>query len=253
MVRRLLRYCALVVVSVLCTPVAQSQPLLPDITCSVTPAGVYLCWDCTFDKVQRIVVRRSANKVADFEEIGLVASVAKGVQHFTDNKPIRGVSYYKLSVVFSSGVKWSSNTCMVTIDGELPATSDGSSFPGQQSVQGDVGRDVPRSSVRLKLPPVRQETDFDERHWVQPVHVMVHPGHGNVVVTSGRDWNSACYTISFFDNKGRQIVYMPFLHGQQCIIDKRNFQQKGTFRYVLRRNGFEIENAYIEVDPGRVK
>ena len=89
-------------------PIA-AQPQLPDIAGSIDKGQVSLIWNCQFSGIKSILVRRSWDSVEAYTVIGNVKQTKKGIQVFTDKKPLDGKNYYKLLITFASGLKWSSN------------------------------------------------------------------------------------------------------------------------------------------------
>lgn len=110
-----------------------SQPTLPDITGNNEKGIVILSWVCQFDGVKSISVRRSADSLFNFSTIGYVKNVLKGTQAFADGRPFPGRNFYKLSIVFNSGLTWTSNHVGVEVD---PATlNNRRALPNSEALQ----------------------------------------------------------------------------------------------------------------------
>ncbi len=96
--------------------VSNAQPTLPDLTGSNESGIVLLSWTCQYDGVKSIAVLRSADSTFNYSTIGYVKKVLKGVQAYADGHPYPGRNFYKLAIVFNSGLTWTSNHFGVSID-----------------------------------------------------------------------------------------------------------------------------------------
>lgn len=86
-----------------------AQPTLPDIVGEEENGIVLLSWVCQYDGVKSIAVLRSADSNFNYSTIGFVKKLLKGTQAYADGHPTPGWNYYKLSIVFNSGLTWGSN------------------------------------------------------------------------------------------------------------------------------------------------
>jgi hypothetical protein len=55
------------------------------------------------------------------------------------------------------------------------------------------------------------------------------------------------YSVKFFDAKNNPIVEIPKIMASPLIIDKRNFQNKGIYRFELRKDNSQFETGYITI------
>lgn len=93
-----------------------AQPTLPDLIGDEENGVVMLSWTCQYDGVKSIAVLRSADSNFNYYTIGFVKKLFKGVQAYADGHPMPGKNYYKLSIVFNSGLTWGSNHTGVYVD-----------------------------------------------------------------------------------------------------------------------------------------
>ena len=56
------------------------------------------------------------------------------------------------------------------------------------------------------------------------------------------------YSVKFYNEKGNMIFEVPKINAQNIIIDKRNFQKRGVYKFVLRRDVVELESGYVVVE-----
>lgn len=112
---------------------AIAQPTLPDLMGDEQEGLVLLSWTCQYDGVKSISVLRSADSSFNYSTIGYVKKLYKGVQAFADGHPMPGKNYYKLSIVFNSGLTWGSNHYGVYVDSI--AVRKGRAMPSNEALQ----------------------------------------------------------------------------------------------------------------------
>ncbi len=93
-----------------------AQPTLPDLTGINENGFALLSWTCQYDGVKSISVLRSTDSNFNYSTIGYVKNLYKGVQAFVDGHPTPGKNFYKLFIVFNSGLTWRSNHYGVFVD-----------------------------------------------------------------------------------------------------------------------------------------
>lgn len=128
------RSCAgywLLLCSVIFSLTALAQPTLPDIAGSRENGVALISWTCQYDGVKSIAVLRSADSNFNYSTIGFVKKLYKGTQGYADGHPMPGMNYYKLSIVFASGLTWGSNHAGVYVD-SLTALKDSRLPPNEQ-------------------------------------------------------------------------------------------------------------------------
>ncbi len=272
-----------------------AQPVLPDIDGATGKGIVMLSWTCQYDGVKTIVVRRSADSMFNYKIVGYVRKTARGVQAFVDGHPQAGNNYYKLNIVFNSGLNWSSNRRRVFIDSaqiasrsvSLPSNdslqhytitevvADTAPKPGTKKVGGSDtaankgrGRSVelsfnvilpdttaPTDMVAVTPPIVRRkivlsfpEPDIEEATFIKSVYVSVNPLTGHVEIRLPADAKEHKYSLKFYNRWGKEVLDIPQINSAFSILDKRNFQKKGSYKVVLKKDGTVFETAYVDVN-----
>lgn len=215
-----------------------AQPLLPAIGGAVVDNTVRLSWECQYDGVKSIIVRRSLDSMRNYTDLGNVRNTEKGVQTFTDEHPLHGKGYYKLTIVFVSGLKWSSNHCSVTTDDvrfppiprpvDVPVTAYG----GQ------------RIRVNFSAPM----PDMEDASFIIPIHIRPNITTGHIDIRLPENHSQHVYSVVFYNAKKQVVMDIPVIKARISVLDKRNFQRKGQYRFVLRRDGVIFETGYINVD-----
>lgn len=259
-----------------------AQPTLPAIAGSAEKGLVVLSWTCQYNGVKSIAVMRSSDSAFNYSIIGYVKKLDKGVQAFVDGHPLAGKNFYRLSVVFSSGLSWSSNHCSVFVPKAelesahpLPSNDSLQRFitteagktaplpegPKTQEPKAKVcitfGADTSLSTIRGGSQPFPnsnekvvitfENPDVDQPIFIKSRFISADPVTGHVNMHLPDDIKQHHYSIKFYDTQKNVIVEVPKINVPVSILDKRNFQKKGVIRFVLRRDGIEFESGYITV------
>jgi len=356
-----------------------AQPVLPDISATMEKGVVLLSWTCQYDGVKSIAVMRSIDSNFNYSTIGYVKKIYKGDQAFIDGHPAPGKNFYKLAIVFNSGLTWNSNHATLSIDstdavkqhrlpandalqkmivndeekaqrsappekrGKIPAAdrskyeevlhTDTASTPPQPKIKltfnsaadmnaymevlpeaakkklvisygadsSDMqpGEDLAASparpadrkkkivlsfsdsvdasaymdklpaetrkkitvkevkdSVRATPPPPPKPhitVSFTDESMdkisteVRSRYVAVDPVTGHIGITLPDDVATHHYSVKFFDKNNKLALEIPRLNTANVILDKRNFQKKGTYKFVIRRDVLELEHGFITI------
>ncbi len=247
-------FAGIFVVFALCfSPSAQAQPQLPDMA-SVTQKGlVVLGWTAQFDGIKSIAVQRSSDSVYNFTTIGFVKNTKKGPQGFIDGHPMPGKNYYRLYIAFSSDLTWISNRTLVVVDsaqimaaGIVPTNDSlqnlvAKTLPALALVKVDsaTGRTVSGNVSLPKLTPAAPEV-------IPSPYVFTNPftGHINIELPSIFEHQ---YAVRFFDGTDKMVLDLPRVPESPIVLDKRNFQKKGIFRFEILRDKKPWEKGYVSV------
>jgi hypothetical protein len=280
---------------------AYAQPTLPDLAGATDKGVVILSWVCQYEGIRSITVLRSQDSTSINQKIGNVQALGKGVQAFADAHPVAGKNFYKLAIVFKSGLTWSSNRVSVFIDKaaleqarvELPANdsiqhfvvteqkppdskpdSAGKSSTSKPMQNGTTIDTLPKHRVLISfdfdstaispqsfssntagtaIPRKRITVAFDDQSTIAGTEVVsrfiyTDKTTGHVDMNLPDDVATHHYSVKFYNSKGNMIFEVPKIHTQNIIIDKRNFQKKGIYKFVLRRDVVELESGYVTVD-----
>ena len=246
-----LRWVLGAVLPLLCSIIVAGQPMLPGMSCKCGGGRVELAWQCQYDGVRQIAVSRSFDSLGRFDIIGRLESPVKGAQHYFDTDPRAGNRYYKLGVEFNSGLVWQSNVCKMIVDTECAFTASGNDEIIVRDTAGPVANNQLSilSLKRIVLP--RPIDNITEPLFVTPIHVGVQKNTGHVFVKLSPSMNSEKRSIDFYDKHGLVVVSVAELTVDYVLIEKRSFQHRGVYKFVLRINGSELETGYITVFPER--
>jgi hypothetical protein len=315
----------LIIIFYLSTFSAIAQPTLPDIAGSAGKGIVILSWVCQYNGIRSITVLHSMDSVKGYTEAGHIKKKDKGVQAFADGHPAIGKNFYKLAIVFNSGLTWSSNHCCVVVDktSEIPLPENDSLQKfivtqdlGKAAIADTIARSVTRndrsaikpdkikqavpdtSGLFVDEPKTKNKIDTAKKQAEPPHKILVsfefdssdlvsgaHPGSGQVAPQKKKitvnfedpgensitfiksrfiftdpatghvnmqlpdDIKTHHYSVKFYDEHNHVVIDVPKISTANIIIDKRNFQQNGVYKFILRRDVTEFERGYIEIKP----
>ncbi len=274
-----------------------AQPTLPDLAGSADKGVVILSWVCQYSGIKSITVLRSPDSTNINQKIGNVQLLDKGVQAFADAHPAAGKNFYKLAIVFKSGLLWSSNRASVYVDkamleqakADLPANDSIQHFvvteQKQDSIKPGAARPahsaasladtMPKHKVLISFdfdstavssqsfatgttnaskPKKRITVAFDDPSSSGGIEVIsrsiyADPVSGHVHMDLPEDVGTHHYSVKFYNDKGNMIFEVPKINTRKIVIDKRNFQKSGVYKFVLRRDVVELESGYVRVEP----
>lgn len=262
-----------------CLPLAKAyaQPELPDMV-GITQKGLnILSWTCQYEGVKSISVQRSADSTYNFTTIGYVKNLKKGQQAFIDGHPNPGKNWYRLLIAFNSDLTWYSNRIKLHVDSveliqqRVVLSNDslqkmasrvrfndtsvvmtgngnhtGSSSPATVTTTS-TGKPATAAQAKPVLTlTIPEATGVDAYAYIKSQYVFTNPftGHVNVEL---KDYKEHNYTLYFYDQKEKRILDIPKINAPAIIIDKRNFQRKGMYRFELMRDKEKLEMGYITI------
>jgi hypothetical protein len=247
--------------------IVKAQPQLPDIA-AVSQQGVnYISWTNPYDGLKAIAVQRSTNGQNNFRSIGYVKDLKKGAESMIDTKPESGVCYYRLLIVFNSGLNWYSNVTKIEV--EVPENEEITVVklakePMQNMSSIKVTYDAPevKNVVIEPLPNndkfpqsrkpqrfiINEMNEVEMFNLIRSEHIYYNTASGFVQIeipTDTTDSVEVMFTIDFFDNRNYRVIRIPDIHQHSFMLDKRNFQHKGLYRFELKKNDELVEEGYI--------
>lgn len=217
----------------------QAQTELPDITITRKNGVNILSWFCQYDGIKSIAVQRSSDSIYNYTTIGYVKNLKKGNQAFIDGHPRPGDNWYKLYIVFSSDLTWHSNMVKLHVD-STQLMEQQTILPPNDSLQQIINSLAPNETPR--------PSQIKPYSYTRSQYVFTNPftGHINVELPDRMD-KHVTYSLQFFDRQEKRILDIPRVSQQSVILDKRNFQRKGIYRFELRKNKQVLESGYITV------
>lgn len=213
-----------------------AQPQLPDIGVETQGGISILAWINPYKTgVKSVAVQRSHDSIGKFSTIGFVADTDKGVQNFIDGQPRVGTNWYRLVIEFSSGMEWTSNTAKIELDST--AVANRIALPSNDSVQKIISQ-MDENLVNMKV--------------VEPIvmpqsrHVFTNPFTGNINIELD-EVEKNNYSLFFYNGSEKEVLKIKRVNESTIILDKRNFQKQGLYKFKLYKNQEEFEIGYINI------
>lgn len=275
----------LVIFFVASATVLKAQPVLPDIAGASDKGINVLSWISQFEGVKSIAVQRSSDSNVNYTTVGYVKNLKKGRQAFIDGHPLPGNNWYRLFIAFNSDLTWQSNRFKLFVDSATlaakrvlppndslqklavkikidtnasPAKANASSSitPSSTPATGTVNTpavadtenpaDSALSIIDKLVITIPDPNEINSYTYVKSEYVFTNPftGHINMELP---DIKKHKYSIEFFDEKDRKVLELHKVSESPLILDKRNFQKKGLYRFELKKNKEKLETGYITV------
>lgn len=262
-------------------------PVLPDIAIASDKGVNVLSWTCQYDGIRSIAVQRSSDSVFNYITVGYVRNLKKGQQAFIDGHPQAGDNWYRLYIGFSSDLTWYSNTVKVHIDSatllnksvippndslqkyassinlkpediiatsndapsapvSTPAYNPGTVTPAARpaTTGGNVAA-RPAPKLDLNIP---KNDEVNQYTYVKSRYVFTNPFTGHVTLELPED-SRKIYAIQFFKQGDERtpVLDVPRLRKNKVVIDKRNFQGKGVYKFILYEGTNKMDEGYISI------
>lgn len=210
-----------------------AQPDLPNMA-TLSQGGInILSWNNPHTtSVKAVLVERSAQEDTGFVLIGNVDNIKKPIQFFTDAEPLPGNNYYRVKVIFTTNIAWYSNVFLVNADSVLVSQRKG------ELSEDSVKKLVEQLGIveEVPLPPSGEISKY----------VYANPYNGNVNIEFA-DALEVAYKVVFYDIQGKEAVVIPRVNDTMVILDKRNFQKIGQYRFVVFREEKEFTTGIVSI------
>lgn len=214
----------------------QAQPpQLPAMQIVTNQAKNVLSWTLQYDGVKSIAIQRSADSVRNFATIGVITAPKKGILSYTDARPEIGKNYYRLSITFAGDVEWFSNNYKVEIDSATIAKSL------QEIIQSGSSKSIVANPA-TKSNQI-ESTDF---YYTPSTRIYTNPYTGHVNITLEDALNKK-YSIRFFDPEKNEVLRVSRVTKKHLVLDKNNFNAKGTYSFQLFEGSSLNETGYITI------
>lgn len=262
-------------------------PVLPDIAIASDKGVNVLSWTCQYDGIRSIAVQRSSDSVFNYTTVGYVRNLKKGQQAFIDGHPQAGDNWYRLYIGFSSDLTWYSNTVKVHIDSAtllsksvIPPNDSLQKYASSINLKPEdiiaTSNDVPSAPVSTPVynpgtvtPAARPATtggtvaarpapkldlnipkndEVNQYTYVKSRYVFTNPFTGHVTLELPED-SRKIYAIQFFKQGDERtpVLDVPRLRKNKVVIDKRNFQGKGVYKFILYEGTNKMDEGYISI------
>lgn len=256
-----------------CTGSLYAQPILPDLM-GATDKGInVISWTCQYDGIKSIAVQRSGDSIFNYITVGYVKNLKKGPQAFIDGHPAPGDNWYRLYIVFNSDLTWYSNRYKLVVDsasiiakGVLPPNDSLQKLAAKVRVDSTIVKkgnivttidvDAPKpytvDSLMEELPKliftveIPDPEEIDAHAYIRSNYVFTNPFTGHITLELP-DALRHHYSVRFLNSENKEVLEIQRVTEPKIIIDKRNFQKKGLYKFELRKERDKFESGYITV------
>lgn len=213
--------------------VSAQPPQLPAMSIKTENAKNILTWTNQYDGVKSIAIQRSIDSIRSFVTIGTITLPKKGAMTYTDERPMPGKNHYRLSVGFSGDMEWYTNVYKVILDSTLIA----------QSIKGAIETGTTNSNNNYSNANVSNPTDF---YYTPSSRIFTNPYTGHININLD-DALSKKYSIRFYDPEETEVLRLARVSKTVLILDKNNFNSRGTYHFKLFDGVSLIETGYITI------
>lgn len=212
-----------------------AQPTLPEISV-ITKDGInILAWNNPYESgIKSIVVQRSADSNYNFVTLGYVNNLKKGLQGYVDAHPIPGKNWYRLVILFNSDMDWKSSLGSVVVDSA--AIANRKPLLPNDSLQKLILESGNASVIN----------DLATVSYPKSQYVFTNPFTGNINIEL-QDALKENYLLIFYDQQDKEVLKIPRINDKVVILDKRNFQSTGLFKFKLFKNREEFDQGFVTI------
>jgi hypothetical protein len=208
-------------------------PTLPGLKIETKDGYNHLSWVSEYDRLKSVQILRSQDSVLSFIAIGNIAKPKKGVQKFVDKNPKLGKNYYKVRVLFASELEWFSNTYKVVLDSATVAASR--------------LRSVSTGSTNSKsIDNTQDNSDFTDFYYEPSTKIYTNPYTGHIMINL-EDARQKRYALKFYNPRKEEVLYISRIKKKHIVLDKYNFNAKGTYSFKLMESDEIKETGYITI------
>lgn len=188
-----------------------------------------LSWNSQYHGIKSIAIQRFSDSLNNFVTIGLVTKPKIGLHSYTDIQPLVGVNSYRLLILFAGDVEWFSNTYQV--------------ITKNQDVDHSIVEPIrPNKTTPVSTPPTKPA----EFVYTPSARIYTNDTTKHIQINL-EDALSKKYSIRFFDPSKNEILRISRVIKTKLILDKNNFNSKGTYSFQLFDGSILIETGYITV------
>lgn len=110
-----------------------------------------------------------------------------------------------------------------------------------QPTAKDTGK-IPKKKFYL---PAANDTDSDPVCIITSKYLQTDASSGNIIIEVNDDVKMHHYSLRFYDRSRTVVVEIPRINAPKVILDKRNFRQRGSYKFVLKKDGGELDSGFV--------
>jgi len=219
--------------------ISMAQPQLPEVA-ALTKDGInVLSWVNPYKSgVSSVSIERSADSTFNYQTIGVLKNITETTQSYIDTRPMLGDNWYRVVVLFTSGTDWKSNVVKLHLDSADVANRK--PLPPSDSLQKLI------SSMPAKSPEDAVNNINTKAVYPKSKYVFTNPFTGNIDIEIA-DAFETNYSLYFYDEQGKEALFIPRINDTAVVLDRRNFQKSGVFKFKLLKNKEQFANGYVAI------
>jgi len=184
------------------------------------------------------------------------AQVAKG-RVLPSNDSLQGLaSTFKTKTIKVDTSTETATATQATATGTVASSSATTASPAgntpkiviTNTVTPKVKTDSAAAPVKIPAPTIQipDITEVNAYSYIKSQYVFTNPftGHVNIELSEAA---KSKYSIEFFDADNVKVLDIPRIMEPSVIVDKRNFQRTGMYKFELYKDKIKIETGYITI------
>lgn len=241
-------------------PASFGQKTLPEITVKGHSGRVIVSWLNDYKKtVTNISIQRSFDSSRHFITIGSVLNPMNLENGFMDESPPYDRMYYRVFISFEGGTYSYSQV-------SRPDRHSGQNLSAAIQYAWQIPnvpeipvKDIPQEKTREKpVAPVMPAIEINhapKKDSIKPAPVIkdeetypsqrVFTSKENNVVINLQDASNRKYSLSFFDESGKEMIHIGQIREKYLILEKVNFTRSGWYYFDLFEGPIRIERSKV--------
>jgi hypothetical protein len=195
-------------------------------------------WMNPYGDLYAITVQRSSDSLKNFTTIGTIKKPKKGGGAFSDDKPMIGKNFYQLIIVFNPEVEWFSKKKGIFVDSSSLANS---MKADTNAASNKAKEQALEANPTLAIEEIKPTFTFTPS---THVYTNTYTGHININVENAVGKR---YSLVFYGNDKKESFRIDRISYDSIVLDKHNFNGKGTFSFSLLESGKEVEKGFVNV------
>lgn len=213
------------------------QPTLPEIHIQKEQGTNILSWINPYTKgIKAVEIERAASEHGEFILVGKINHLDKALQTFVDAHPVLGKNYYRVKVIFNSNVEWMSNIVAYNIDSLDKKNAQ--TLPSTDSIQAKL------NEMNGNIEHIKEviKPAYPISKWV-----FTNPFTNNINIEIP-DATKHHYSVEFYTLNDAKVIEIARVRESVLILDKRNFQNLGVYKFKLKKNQQIFEEGFITIN-----
>jgi hypothetical protein len=211
---------------------------LPNIEVVTAKGKNVISWMNPYADLYSITIQRSADSSSNYITIGKLDKPKKGANSYIDLLPKNGKSFYQLIITFNPDVEWFSKRKGIFIDSI--------SIKNSMLIDDSIASNAAKQKALEANPTLAIEDIKPTFTFTPSTHIYTNTYTGHININLENTVNKK-YSLIFFGNDSKEVFRLDRISYDVIVLDKHNFNGKGTFSFSLLESGKEVEKGYVNV------